>query len=136
MALRWTETILGFATIAGAIASPGCLSATINNSNSIAPSDLRTGNSNAAASVSAARCQRQMFMTALSLVVGGYLPFASALGFSASGSLHVLREAGIRDFFADLRGLGPAEIAEVLSALSADRAIPGASTFNLLRRNF
>jgi hypothetical protein len=56
--------------------------------------------------------------------------------FSASGSLHVLREAGIRDFFADLRGLGPAEIAEVLSALSADRAIPGASTFNLLRRNF
>ncbi|HEY6097016.1 MAG TPA: hypothetical protein VIU83_03090, partial [Candidatus Deferrimicrobium sp.] len=56
--------------------------------------------------------------------------------FSASGSLHVLREAGIRDFFADLRGLGPAEIADVLSALSADRAIPGTSTFNLLRRNF
>ncbi len=60
----------------------------------------------------------------------------SAEPFSASGSLHVLREAGIRDFFADLRGLGPAEIAEVLSALSADRAIPGTSTFNLLRRNF
>ena len=56
--------------------------------------------------------------------------------FSASGSLHVLREAGIRDFFADLRGLGPAEITEVLSALSADREIPGTSTFNLLRRNF
>jgi hypothetical protein len=56
--------------------------------------------------------------------------------FSASGSLHVLREAGIRDFFADLRGLGPAEIADVLSALSADRGIPGTSTFNLLRRNF
>jgi putative protease len=56
--------------------------------------------------------------------------------FSASGSLHTLRETGIRDFFADLRGLGPAEIAEVLSALSADREIPGTSTFNLLRRNF
>jgi len=56
--------------------------------------------------------------------------------FSASGSLHVLREAGIRDFFADLRGLGPPEIAEVLSALSADREIPGTSTFNILRRNF
>src|SRR4030042_2545912 len=56
--------------------------------------------------------------------------------FSASGSLHVLREAGIRDFFADLRGLGPAEITGVLSALSADREIPGTSTFNLLRRNF
>jgi hypothetical protein len=56
--------------------------------------------------------------------------------FSASGSLHVLREAGIRDFFADLRGLGPAEIAEVLAALSADREIPGTSTFNILRRNF
>jgi hypothetical protein len=48
----------------------------------------------------------------------------------------VLREAGIRDFFADLRGLGPAEIAGVLSALSADREIPGTSTFNILRRNF
>jgi hypothetical protein len=56
--------------------------------------------------------------------------------FSASGSLHLLREAGIRDFYADLRGLGPSEIAEVLSALSADREIPGTSTFNLLRRNF
>ncbi len=56
--------------------------------------------------------------------------------FSASGSLHVLREAGIRDFFADLRGLGPAEITEALSALSADREIPGTTTFNLLRRNF
>ncbi|MFA6149128.1 MAG: U32 family peptidase [bacterium] len=56
--------------------------------------------------------------------------------FSASGSLHVLREAGIRDFFADLRGLGPAEMTEVLSALTADREIPGTSTFNLLRRNF
>jgi hypothetical protein len=56
--------------------------------------------------------------------------------FSASGSLHVLREAGIRDFFADLRGLGPEEITEVLAALSADRQIPGTSTFNLLRRNF
>lgn len=56
--------------------------------------------------------------------------------FSASGSLHVLREAGIRDFFADLRGVGAAEIPGVLSDLFADRVIPGTSTFNLLRRNF
>ncbi|GAB4235188.1 MAG: U32 family peptidase [Deltaproteobacteria bacterium] len=56
--------------------------------------------------------------------------------FSASGSLHVLREAGIRDFFADLRGLEADRIEAVLSALSADREIPGTSTFNLLRRNF
>jgi len=54
--------------------------------------------------------------------------------FSASGSIHLLREAGIRDFYADLRGLRPAEIPDVLGALFADREIPGTSTFNLLRR--
>ncbi len=56
--------------------------------------------------------------------------------FSASGSIHLLREAGIRDFYADVRGLRPAEVSDVLAALFADRAIPGTSTFNLLRRNF
>ncbi len=56
--------------------------------------------------------------------------------FSASGSLHEMRSAGIRDFYADLRGLGPEEIPEVLSALFADRVIPGTSTFNLFRGNF
>ena len=58
------------------------------------------------------------------------------LPFSASGFLHHLREAGIRDFFADLRGLDAGRIEAVLSALLADRGIPGTSTFNLLRRNF
>ncbi|RJP22280.1 MAG: hypothetical protein C4529_06135 [Deltaproteobacteria bacterium] len=56
--------------------------------------------------------------------------------FSASGSLRELRSAGIRDFYADLRGLTAAEIPEVLSALLADRVIPGTSTFNLFRGNF
>jgi hypothetical protein len=56
--------------------------------------------------------------------------------FSASGTLHEMRSAGIRDFYADLRGLGAQEIPEVLSALFADRAIPGTSTFNLFRGNF
>jgi len=56
--------------------------------------------------------------------------------FSASGSLHELRSAGIRDFYADLRGLSATEAQEVLSALHADRAVPGASSFNLFRGNF
>jgi putative protease len=56
--------------------------------------------------------------------------------FSASGSLHEMRAAGIRDFYADLRGLGAGEIAAVLSALRADRPIPGTTSFNLSRRNF
>ena len=56
--------------------------------------------------------------------------------FSASGSLHELRSAGIRDFFADLKGLAAEEVPAVLSALSEDRAIPGTSTFNLFRGNF
>ena len=55
--------------------------------------------------------------------------------FSASGSLHEIRTAGIRDFFADLRDVPEGEIVEVLSALFADRAIPGASPFNLFRGN-
>ncbi len=56
--------------------------------------------------------------------------------FSASGSLHEMRAAGIRDFFADLKGLAAEEVAAVLSALLDDRAIPGTSTFNLYRGNF
>ncbi len=59
-----------------------------------------------------------------------------AEAYSASGSLHELRSAGIRDFFADLRGLPPQEAQAVLSALLADRPIPGTSTFNLFRGNF
>lgn len=54
MALRWTEKVLGCAVIAAAIGSPGCSSSSVSNSNSIAPSDLKTNNSNAVASVSAA----------------------------------------------------------------------------------
>lgn len=54
MALRWTETILGCAAIGAAIVSIGCSNPIVGNSNSITPSDLRTGNSNTAASVSAA----------------------------------------------------------------------------------
>ena len=53
--------------------------------------------------------------------------------FSASGALHEIRAAGIRDFFADVRDAAQGEIEGVLSALFADRAIPGASTFNLFR---
>ncbi|MGZ8429151.1 MAG: U32 family peptidase [Candidatus Deferrimicrobiaceae bacterium] len=56
--------------------------------------------------------------------------------FSASGSLHEIRSAGIRDFFADLRDVPEGEIGKVLEALFADRAIPGTSTFNLFRGNF
>jgi len=56
--------------------------------------------------------------------------------FSAAGNLHEMRAAGIRDFFADLRGLAPDGIAEVLSSLFADRGIPGTYTFNLFRGNF
>jgi len=56
--------------------------------------------------------------------------------FSVSGSLHELREAGIRDFYADVKGLAAEEVAAVLSALLDDRAIPGTSTFNLFRGNF
>ena len=56
--------------------------------------------------------------------------------FSASGSLHEIRAAGIHDFFADLRDLPDGEIDGVLSALFADRPIPGASPFNLFRGNF
>jgi len=56
--------------------------------------------------------------------------------FSASGFLHEIRAAGIRDFFADLRDLPDEDIEGVLSALFADRPIPGASPFNLFRGNF
>ncbi len=59
-----------------------------------------------------------------------------ALPFSASGSLHEIRAAGIRDLFADLRDVPGGEIGEILSALFADRAIPDTSTFNLFRGNF
>lgn len=51
MALRWIEKVLVCAAIAGAVASPGCSSSGVGNSNSIAP--LKTGNSNAAPNVSA-----------------------------------------------------------------------------------
>jgi putative protease len=56
--------------------------------------------------------------------------------FSSSGSLHEIRAAGIRDFYADVRDVPDAEIEPVLSALFADREIPGTSTFNLFRGNF
>ena len=56
--------------------------------------------------------------------------------FSASGSLGEIRSAGIRDFYADLKGLSAGEAAAVLESLLADRAIPGTSTFNLYRGNF
>jgi hypothetical protein len=56
--------------------------------------------------------------------------------FSAAGCLRELRAAGIRDFFADLRGLPPGRTEEILSSLFADRAIPGTGTFNLFRGNF
>ncbi|HEU5360188.1 MAG TPA: U32 family peptidase [Candidatus Deferrimicrobiaceae bacterium] len=60
----------------------------------------------------------------------------SAQPFSASGFLDEIRAAGIRDFYADLRDVPDGEIGQVLSALFADRPIPGTSTFNLLRENF
>jgi len=53
--------------------------------------------------------------------------------FSASGSLHEIRAAGIRDFYADLRGLPADRVRQVLDALFADRAIPGTTSFNLFR---
>jgi putative protease len=56
--------------------------------------------------------------------------------FSASGSLHEIRAAGIRDFFADLRDVPDGEIEGVLSALFADHPIPGTSPFNLFRGSF
>jgi hypothetical protein len=59
-----------------------------------------------------------------------------AAPFSAAGNLHEMRAAGIRDFFADLRGLTPDRVEEVLSSLFADRSIPGTFTFNLFRGNF
>src|SRR4030067_521249 len=59
-----------------------------------------------------------------------------AVPFSASGSLHEIRAAGIRDFFADVRDVPDGEIGKVLEALFSDRAIPGTSPFNLFRGNF
>jgi putative protease len=57
--------------------------------------------------------------------------------FSASGHLNEMRASGIRDFYADLRGLdGDKEVASVLESLLADRPIAGTEAFNLLRRNF
>ncbi len=56
--------------------------------------------------------------------------------FSASGVLHEMRLAGIRDFYADLRGAAAEEVPAILSALLDDRPIPGTSTFNLHRGNF
>ncbi|MCL1925742.1 MAG: U32 family peptidase [Syntrophorhabdaceae bacterium] len=56
--------------------------------------------------------------------------------FSASGSLGEMRSAGVRDFYADLKGAPAEEVAAVLESLLADRVIPGASTFNLFRGNF
>jgi putative protease len=56
--------------------------------------------------------------------------------FSASGFLHEIRAAGIRDFYADVQDVPDAEIESVLSALFSDREIPGTSTFNLFRGNF
>jgi len=53
--------------------------------------------------------------------------------FSASGALHEIRAAGIRDFSVDLRGLPAERIREILDALFADRAIPGTVPFNLFR---
>ncbi len=53
--------------------------------------------------------------------------------FCASGHLHELRAAGIRDFYADLRDVPDSGIEPVLSALLADRAVPGTSPFNLFR---
>ncbi len=56
--------------------------------------------------------------------------------FSASGVLHEIRAAGIRDFFVDLAGAADEKIGPVLDALKADREIPGTSPFNLFRVNF
>ncbi len=59
-----------------------------------------------------------------------------AVPFSASGSLHEIRSAGIRDFFVDLAGAADERIGPLLDALMADREIPEASSFNLFRVNF
>jgi putative protease len=56
--------------------------------------------------------------------------------FSASGVLHELRGAGIDDFFVDFSGTPDEMIPEVMSALEADRHIPGTSHFNLHHNNF
>ena len=56
--------------------------------------------------------------------------------FSASGNLHEIRAAGIQDFYVDVRGVPAQDIGPVFAALREDRAIPGASTFNLFRGNF
>jgi len=56
--------------------------------------------------------------------------------FSASGFLHEIRAAGIRDFFVDLVGTADEKIGPVVDALMADREIPDASPFNLFRVNF
>ncbi len=59
-----------------------------------------------------------------------------AVPFSASGALHEIRAAGIRDFFVDLAGVADDRVGPVLEALMADREIPGTSSFNLFRVNF
>ncbi len=59
-----------------------------------------------------------------------------AAPFSASGALHEIRAAGIRDFFVDLAGVADDAVGPVLDALMADREIPGTSSFNLFRVNF
>ncbi|MGE5188789.1 MAG: U32 family peptidase [Gemmatimonadota bacterium] len=56
--------------------------------------------------------------------------------FSASGVLHEIRSAGIRDFFVDLAGVADEAVGPLLDALEADREIPGTSPFNLFRVNF
>jgi putative protease len=56
--------------------------------------------------------------------------------FSASGALHEIRAAGIRDFYVDLSGVPAGGIGPLFDALFADREIPGASSFNLFRENF
>ncbi len=59
-----------------------------------------------------------------------------AVPYSASGVLHELRAAGIRDFFADLSVAADGAVGPLLDALLADREIPGTSPFNLFRVNF
>ncbi|MBI5418924.1 MAG: U32 family peptidase [Deltaproteobacteria bacterium] len=56
--------------------------------------------------------------------------------FSASGSLHEIRAAGIQDFYVDLHAVPHEGIGPLFDALLSDREIPGASTFNLFRGNF
>ena len=59
-----------------------------------------------------------------------------AVPFSASGVLHEIRSAGIRDFYVDLAGVADEKVGALLDALKADREIPGTSPFNLFRANF